>query len=155
MVNRKPRCGSLPLICVILVCIFGCASLKPLEPGENIYPPGNNSRYDMVPQHYHAIGIPVSGLHGDPSRIRITFQDQFNPVVVFDSEVTPSDKGSYFLYEIEKKTLADRYKQNGVQKPPAHVTVVIKDKCDEKENFIMRWFRWWGRSDSAKYFINR
>jgi hypothetical protein len=155
MIDRLTRYASLFLIGAALVCICGCACLQPLEPGGSVYPPGKHPRYDMVPQHYHAVGIPVTGVRGDPSQLRITIQDQYNPAVVFDSEVTPIDKGSYLLYELERPSLADRYEQRGIQNPPAQVTVKIKDKRDAHESFIMRWFRWWGRSDTAEYFISR
>lgn len=155
MIDRLTRYASLFLIGAALACICGCVSLQPLEPGGSVYPPGDHSNYDQVPAHSHAVGIPVRGILGDPLQLSITIQDQYNPAVVFDSEVTPTDKGGYLLYELEKTTLAERYEQIGIQNRSAQVTVEIKDKRDAGESFIIRWFRWWGRYDSAEYIIFR
>jgi hypothetical protein len=156
MENKHLRTTKQIVILVTLACICGCTSLRPLEPGGAVYPPGNkHTRYDMVPQHSCAIGIPVTGLRGNPSQLRIRIRDQYNQALEFDSEVTPTTKEGYLLYKLDKSALLNRYTEAEIENPPAQVTVEITDKPDPDEGFIMRWFRWWGRSDSTDYFIVR
>jgi hypothetical protein len=140
-------------ILIVLLAISGCTSIHPLEPGSLVYPPGDNKRYDMVPPDSRFVGIPVTGLRGDPHQLRIRILDDFNQALEFDSEVIPTAKDGYLLYKLGKLDLADQYKKAKITNPPAHVTIEITDKPDPSESFIIRWLRLWGRSDSKKYFI--
>ena len=153
MRDRQPHTITGIAIAVALTCMCGCTSLRPLEPGGIVYPPGKHLRYDEVPAHSRVVGIPVTGLRGDPSQLRITIRDEFNPAVVFDSEVNHSPEDGYVLYRLQKSLLSDRRAEAGITNPPGEIIVEIEDKRDPKEGFMSRWFRWWGRSDSEAYFI--
>lgn len=140
-------------VTVWLVAICGCTSIQPIEPGGPVYPPGHHLRYDMVPEHSHVVGIPVTGLRGNPARLIISIRDGYNPAVVFDSEVHHTHRDGYLLYQLDRALLSARCADAGITNAPSQIEVKIQDKRDPEEGFVSRWFRWWGRSDSENYFI--
>jgi hypothetical protein len=107
----------------------------------------------MVPSDSRVVGIPVTGLRGDPSQLRITIRDDFNPAVVFDSEVGHTTEGGYLVYWLDRGVLSKRCAEAGITNAPAQIEVEINDKRDPDEGLISRWFRWWGRSDRKNYVI--
>ncbi|MCX7013965.1 MAG: hypothetical protein NTW86_15670 [Candidatus Sumerlaeota bacterium] len=126
-----------------------------MEPDGAVYPePGRHLRYDFVPEHSW-VGIPVQGLRGDPMEAIINVRPSPDQRVTFDSCIAPESKGDYLLYVLQRQALSSKYEAAGIRDVPAQVSIEVVDKPDEQESFILRMFRWWGRSGRANYFIAR